>query len=260
VNYDSVMQPCHDETIFAWIHDGRLPFGSRKDPGWTGNFVSNLLPQSFEAYVKILHPIDADYRGVDNPLSPNEIAILKIPPCEKLKSFVVGLREKSLGTRVRWKALAELLDVPFAPEINIEWYRAKLEDGWCWPHLLSGPDDATLGEDCLAELTSVLAQFAGDQESFFRFSRWPFAPEEKPRLFQGTLLELSPFLQAEHYQFPPEYWWPTGRAWCVCSDYDLQFTVVGGSRDLISNLLANAVLECIEVTPQTRIDNSAPLP
>ena len=254
------MQPCPDETLFRWIHDGRIPYTNRMDLSWRGNFVSNLLPQSFEAYVKVLHRIDANYRGVDNPLSPSEVAILRIPPCKKLKSFVVGLRERSLGTRVRWKALAEFLDVPFAPEINVGWYRAKLEDGWCWPHLLSGPGDATLGDDCLSELISLLARATADEASFFRFSRWQLPHEDKPRLFQGKLPELSAFLQSGRYQFAPEYWWPASRAWCVCSDYDLQFTVIGGSRDLISILLTNSVLECIEVAPQTRIDNSAPLP
>jgi hypothetical protein len=253
------MQPCHDETVFGWIHDGRLPFGDRKNPEWRGNFVSNLLPQSFEAYVKVLHRIDANYQGVDNPLSPSEIAILRIPRCEKLKSFVLGLRERSVGTRVRWKALAELLGVPFAPEINIAWYREKLEDRWCWPHLLSGPSDATLGDDCLDELISVLARFTGDQ-AFFRFSRWQFVLEGSPRLFQGAVPELSTFLQAGNYRFAPEYWWPTSRAWCVCSEYDLQFTVIGGPKGLISILLENPVLECIEVSPKTRIDYSAPLP
>ena len=67
-------------------------------------------------------------------------------------------------------------------------------------------------------------------------------------------------MKSGDYQFSPEYWWPPNRAWCVCSDYDLMFTVVGGSRHLISALLKSDVLECLEVTPQTRIDSLAPMP
>ena len=253
------MQPHHDETAFGWIREGRNAFKNRKDTDWKGNFVSNLLPQSFETYVKVLHRIDAHYENVDSPLSPSEIAILKIPPCDKLKSFVINLRDRSLDSRVRWKSLAEQLGVPFAPEINVSWYRKKLEEE-CWPRFLAGPDDATLGDGCFTEFVSVLNRFTPNERCFFRFSRWQFIDEEKPLLFEGGLEELTAFLQEGCYQFAPEYWWPNNRAWCVCSDYDLQFTVVGGSKSLGSALMTNAVLECIEVTPQTRIDYSAPMP
>jgi hypothetical protein len=254
------MQACPDETAFDWIRDGRRPFKSRKDPDWTGNFVSNVLPESFEAYVKVLHRIDARYETIDNPLSPSEIAILKIPPCEKLKSFVIARREQSLGTRVRWKDLANLLGVPFTPEINVSWYRKKLEDGWCWPAFLGGPSDAVLGDGCFDELISLLDRCTGDQSFFFRFSRWQFPHEDSPRMFEGVIEHLATFLETERYQFAPEYWWPGNQTWCVCSEYDLQFTLVGGPKGLISAVTTNAVLECIEVTPQTRIDYSAPMP
>jgi hypothetical protein len=253
------MQPHQDDAAFAWIRDGKIPFRSKRDIDWRGDFVSNLLPASFENYIKILHRIDAHYENVDNPLTPNEIAILRIPPCEKLKSFVVGLRDQSLGTRVRWKILAEQLGVTFAPEINAAWYRKKLEDA-CWPRFLSGPSDATLGDGCLTELTSLLQSFTSHGGCFFQFSRWQFPHEERPRLLEGDVEELVSFLREGRYRVGPQYWWPRERTWCVCSEYDFQFTVVGCSRKVGAALLANAVLECIEVTPQTRIDYSAPMP
>jgi hypothetical protein len=62
------------------------------------------------------------------------------------------------------------------------------------------------------------------------------------------------------YLVGPEYWWPTEKNWCICSEYDLSFTVVAGPGNLIARLLASQVLECIEVTPDTRIDSLAPMP
>jgi hypothetical protein len=43
-------------------------------------------------------------------------------------------------------------------------------------------------------------------------------------------------------------------SWCVCSDYDLTFTIVAGSKELVSRVLNDVTLEAIQVTPQTRID------
>jgi hypothetical protein len=254
------MQVCADDDSFGWIDAGRIPFKKRDQPDWQGNFVANLLPRSFEAYVKILHRIDANYYHVDHPLSPSEIAILKIPRCEALRDFILNLRESNLGTRVRWKDLCALLSVPFAPEINIAWYVRKLEEQHCWPRLLYGPGDAALDVEGLAELVSVLSSLTPNERSFFRFARWQFPREETPRLFTGELEELQEFLQSGKYQVGPEYWWPSNRAWCVCSEYDLQYTIVGGTRKLISMLLGNPILECIQIEPQTRIDYQTTAP
>jgi hypothetical protein len=43
----------------------------------------------------------------------------------------------------------------------------------------------------------------------------------------------------------------------VRSDYDLEFTIMGGGRIPISTILLNELLACIELTPRTRIDSFA---
>jgi len=81
-----------------------------------------------------------------------------------------------------------------------------------------------------------------------------------PFLFRGTLEEIDEFPTGKRYRFGPEYWWPLDRSWCVCTDYDLTITVVGGSSQLVAALLSHSILECLEVTPRTRIDGLAPIP
>jgi len=63
----NVMRPCTDQAAFEWIRNGREEFLASDNPNWKGNFVSHLLPKSFEAYAKILHQIDASYKNIDNP-------------------------------------------------------------------------------------------------------------------------------------------------------------------------------------------------
>jgi hypothetical protein len=135
-----------------------------------------------------------------------------------------------------------------------------MEEPGCWPRFLGGPDDASLSAEELSAVLSVLQHFAGNQDSFFRFSEIAFIATDKPIQFCGTLDELSTFLAHGKYQFTPEYWWPAGHSWCVCSDYDLSFTMVAGSRELVSDVLNDATLEAIQVTPQTRIDGYVPMP
>jgi hypothetical protein len=257
----NVMQPCPDDE-FEWIRTRREKPRARNTPNWKGNFVSQLMPIRFESYAKILHSIEASYKNIDDPhpLTEREIAVLKIPPCTILKSFVVSLREEGRGPRIRWKTLAQLLGVPFEPEICHEWFRASMEEPICWPRFLSGPDDGNLNAEEFPEVLSILRAFSGNQDSLFRFAEWAFTKRNKPLIFRGVLDELPTFLADKSYRITPEYWWPTDRSWCLCSEFDLKFTIVGGSKNLISAVLNNATLEALEVTPQTRIDDSAPMP
>jgi hypothetical protein len=252
------MQPEHDEVVYDWIRGGRYKVAESRPPNWAGISVAQLIPPAFDAYAKILHRIEAHYENIDNPLSPVEVALLRIPSCEPLESFVKSRRDTSIDNRVRWKELAELLNVPFAPEICHEWYRKKLGDTWCWPHLLSGPGDGKLKAEECTELASTLKAFTDREECFFRFSDIPFVNSREPKLFKGALDEVCGFLTGRYFGF--EYWWPPDQSWCVCSDYDLHFTLVGGSGRLTSALLASSVLECIEVTAQNRVDVFAPMP
>jgi hypothetical protein len=255
------MVPEHDHSTFDWIRIGREDVAERGTPDRSGIFVSNLIPPSFESYAKILHSIHPHYESIDNPLSECERAVLRIPSCEPLKSFIEARRFDSAGSRIRWKQLAELLNVPFAPAIKHEWYRKKLEDPWCWPRLLRGPDDGRLSDEEYQALISILNSATENKECLFRFSDIPFyapANSTKPQLLRGTLDQVCDFQKENKLSF--EYWWPSDRSWCVCSDYDLEFTIAAGSRRLVSKLLRNEVLECIEITLQTRVDHFAPMP
>jgi hypothetical protein len=253
-----LIHPENNETVFDWIRHGR----AEKKPGGDrpqAVFVSNLFPSIFETYARVLHRIDARSDDIDTPLSPVENAVLNIASCEPLRSFVQHRRAKSLGNRVRWKELAELLDVPFTPEICGEWFRQKLTDPWCLSRFLRASAPGRK-EEC-AELVSSLTRVTTGSECFFRFSDIPFyakVRQNEPRLFRGGLNEICTFTKGRNLDF--EYWWPPDHCWCVCSDYDLSVTIVAGNEQLTSDLLTSNVLECIQTTAQSRLDPFVPMP
>src|SRR5262249_27909528 len=55
----------------------------------------------------------------------------------------------------------------------------------------------------------------------------------------------------------PRYWWPEDKAWCIYTDPDLCFSLIGGNSQLINALIDNQSLEVIALTDDTRIDNNA---
>jgi hypothetical protein len=47
----------------------------------------------------------------------------------------------------------------------------------------------------------------------------------------------------------PNLWWPADRAWCVASEIDLQWTYVGGPSGLIDAILADHRIEALPAAP-----------
>jgi hypothetical protein len=247
---------------FGWIKNRREKPAPREGQNWPGCSLSVLLPPNFEAYAKILHRVTANYQHIDNPypFTEKEIAILKIPACTEMRSFVETRREKGEGPRIRWKELADFLGVPFEPGICHAWFFANMSETACWSRFLYGPAEGNLDYEELSEIVSILRPFTGDQECFLRFAEIPLIHTDKPLLFAGPLDEVVEFGKENNYQFSPEYVWPSDRNWCVCSDFDCEFTFVGGPRELISAILASNEFEAFQITPQTRIDYHVPMP
>jgi hypothetical protein len=44
-------------------------------------------------------------------------------------------------------------------------------------------------------------------------------------------------------------WWPEDRSWCVASEIDLRWTYVGGSSELIAQILSDERIEALPATP-----------
>jgi hypothetical protein len=252
------MQPLQDETAFEWIREIRDGIGLAKPspaPQGPGIFISDLIPPQYEAYARILGRFDAGYDDIDNPLSRSEQKVLRITDCEPLKSFVLKRRGTSPTPRIRWEEMAALLDLPYVAEINFAWFRRRM-DGWCVSRLTTGKWPGN--EEC-EELISILTLFTASEECFFRMpSHYIYHPRLQPMFYSGRLSEASTFLQERKTVF--EYWWPPDRRWCFCWDSDIGTTIIGGSKDLISALLANPVIECIEASPSTRVDSEVPIP
>jgi hypothetical protein len=255
------MQPCADSE-FDWIRSGRLKPAPTENQPWPGCLLSVLLPPRFDAYAKILHRITANYQHIDHPdpFTENEIAILEIPPCPELSSFVQTKREKGEDPNIRWKEIASYLGVPFEPQICHAWFRAGMKEPACWPRFLYGPAEGNLDHEELSEIVSILRPFTGHQKCFIRFAEIPLIGTDKPLLFAASLDEVAEAGKENNYQFSPEYIWPSDRSWCLCSDFDFEFSFVGGTQEMVSAILNNDTLEAFQIRDDMRVDYRVPMP
>jgi hypothetical protein len=254
------VKPIYDPSAFDWVIESRSPFPAEINTV-TGVELSRVIPLKFERYAKILHWLDGHYENIDRPLCADGIAVLNLPDCAVVRNLVIEKRRSSSTSRILWRDAANALGLPFAPGLNHSWFSTRLKPHpECWPRFIYGPGEGALeGAEC-NELASLLTVVTGKQECWFRLAEMPFIATEQNLLFTGTLDEVESFFVNGTFQFTPEYWWPSDRTWCVCSDYDLPFTIVGGQSVLIDSLLRSEVLECIEIATDTRVDYLTPIP
>ena len=241
--------------------------------GARGGTVAGCLPALFPAYAKIFHPIYEDLSVQDDQLTWDQAdkasAAAPEPETEtgRILADVLGGSTLVYGgaspgarlVRIRWAELAGRLGVPFVPTLSAASFTRRFPSG-SWPRHLVGPDEGSLAGPERDELISVLRGHTNAGRILYRFWFLATAGWDRDKLFEGSLGEASLFPSDElGVRCTPTHWFPVDRSWLVCSDYDLTFSLIGGSEDLIRELLHHPVLECVRVSSTTRVDGKADL-
>ena len=224
------MEQLKDHGAFDWIAHSRDPKGFA---------VSRLVPPVFSAYRKILHPILRDLSIGDRLLSWDQAV------------GATGWAGRAPdgpfpSTRVLWRELAAQYAVEFTPQITDDSF-TRVFPGRSWPRYLVGPHEGTLDEESCRRLIDILTSHAGTQRCFFYYDLIATRSLEA-LLYVGRLDQVLSTFQIERAHGTPSYWWPEDRTWCVCTDWDLTYTIVGGSSDVALAVDNDAVLESVQLS------------
>ena len=76
------------------------------------------------------------------------------------------------------------------------------------------------------------------------------APGREYLVLRGPLSSVSELATSLGGQ-SPNLWWPVDHSWCVATEIDLDWTYVGGSEALISDVLTD---QCLEALPAQSSD------
>lgn len=231
---------------FEWIKQGIKSIVISSDENWKGNTVGNLLPNRFERYIKILHPMCKDKYFTDkNALWNDRLDVEGVP-----------------GERILWRELAKEYNVQFIPEITVDAFFR--ENDKMWPRYLFAPDEGTLEKEQVCEIVNILKSLSC-KKYFYYYDLLKTSDWSQDILFEGNLEGLFELMELDdirdsfedNWKFSPSYWWDENKTVCICSDYDLTFTIVGCESKLFTSFMKSRELECIEVMYDTRIDYKA---
>ncbi len=210
------------------------------------NVTSSVIPSGFEAYVRILHPVQ---EGHGEPL-------------------------------VRWADVARWSGVALVP--SIQWWEVALPEvtpDAAPPWRSQGPREGSLSHADTIEMVDVLSRRSSELCLFGVWEGYgggvavegpdaqllPHRVEEaltfelpwrSYELFEGPVEGAMCFHTSRHQS--PNLWWPQDRSWCVASEIDLPWTYVAGSRELVSDVLASTRLEALEASPDDPIGRALP--
>lgn len=240
-------------SCFDWIKSSTT---TSKEPS-----VSDCIPPLFEAYCKVLHTIYIDtsiedlnitwddYIKSNRDFNPDD-------PIENLLSnatYNYGQPDEDFeGVQVSWKDLAKSFNIKFVPELNAESFTKKFKNG-SWPRYLVGPTEGLLTEQETNTIINIISDMYPNEDVYFRFFLMSTIKLENDLFFKGKLTDYLLFQNSKEVISSPNHVWPQSKEWCVCTDYDLTFTLIGGSRQLINNFLNSDDLECLEVLPKTGV-------
>ncbi len=240
-----MIRKMNDLTTYEWIEEETVSI----DPiNWNGGRVCNLIPNRYTHYCKIMNSTFYRDRGItDETLLWNQI-----PPNEEVTI--------DLGEGITLKELAKKYDITFDNKISTKAIERKLGG---YPRYLIFPDEGRINMDVLKEMTQVLAPFNEHKSCYFFYNilkligRIPEEEVENGHLYTGKLKDIFTIYNKGEMDglASPTYWWPEDRSWFISTDYDLDFTIFGGGKQLFNALMSNEKLECIEVDLDTRVDN-----
>jgi hypothetical protein len=216
--------------------------------------VGSVVPTGFAAYARILHPAFTR----EAPVRWAEVAVWSgrvIHPEVQFHALVPAAPQDRLGTEPfvypprngvlpesQVRALATLLS------------RHTTSQDRCWFCLWEG--FGYLNEGAVAWVRAYyLGSWAGRwarwrdkhlRVSIRRPKRRPVRTNlVRPNTARSYLLFSGSITQAAGWQDGPNLWWPDDRAWCVASEIDLPYTYVGGSKELIEEILHEPALEAL---------------
>ena len=259
-----------DPSVGDWLRPRLGPFGA---------VVGSLVPQGYEAYARVLHPMyDEAYAPVTwasvaavtgRVVHPTAQSVAGGGTARRPRTPGEAAREpRGRGGRVAWRragrgvrgrsgcrAIARVLARHTGSDLVAAFWEGTSWTGgavvWLWsgpagevPPSMSAPDD--LDPEVLDGPKLDLPHRA--------YVLFRAGPDDLVDLADGRArADVDPFRPAGR---TPNLLWPVDEAWCLATEVDLDSTVVGGTRALVDDLLAAPGLEVVEVTETDALGSS----
>lgn len=241
------------------LHDGAIAQSVQRMTRWR---VRHDIPPIYDAYLKLLHPIweNLEVSDFEETWDAWDKARRGPKPAglASIRDIVWGVGTLRRGSpdhtyparRILWRELADRFGVRMRPTISADAF-AEVFPGGSWPRRLVGPSEGQLEPEDAAVLAAHLRRHTPVGWCWLYF--WCLTTQDgAQRLFRGDLSELpDAWVAHEMLRLSPTRWFPDDLSWSVFTDYDSAETLLGCSRRLADDLLADPRIEVVEIASDT---------
>lgn len=221
-----------------WIGPRLSPFDEYR--------TTSIVPTGFEAYARILHPAQLPEEG--RPLVRwSDVAHWSGVPISGLVQWHdIALPQFAPSSEPPWRGQGPREGSPYVGDVDalidhLAHYTADTETCFfcVWVGYLGGSVAvfAPLGAP------PVIPPHRDLPERVVSLPQRKYGLIEAPLSFASSLDAVS-----DSFHKTANLWWPEDHAWCIASEIDLRWTYVGGSSELIAQILSDERLEALPAT------------
>lgn len=211
------------------------------NPMMKGNTIEFLFPTQFERYCKIFHPF---------ALSPNydkmkgeewnmngERAIEYLEGRDFEHSIAIDNYEPKPQ-----RLLAQFFNQKFDKHFTTDSVSKKWGNNQ--PKWLLCPDEGTLDKSILSEITALLGKYSSSDICFFHYVLYAIESYEET-IFEGLIDEFPKTIDLG-LAGTPNTVWPESKEWYLYTNYDADYSLIGGKKELINEILSSKIIEALE--------------
>lgn len=253
------MRRLEDFSVLNWIPDFEREPGAQEKVKISPPTIQEIFPQSIPAYAKIFHRIHIKKKiSKGKKHSVVENTEVDFGNSEENKIINEFLNEATFdysaalpflkGPTIHWREVCKSLGIELTPDLTIRTIAAKFRESINgWPENLIGPCEGSLDEGEFKSLILFFKKFSSTENCFCFYEEITTGFWEGDELSFGKFENLFKFAKTHSNSLSPTYWWAEDQTWLVYTDYDSTFSLVGGSEDLIKNMVKMNSFECLKL-------------
>jgi hypothetical protein len=193
-------------------------------------------PLIFESYAIILHPFWINWKAKDLTTSG-----LKISEDQT---------DNSDFKRVSWRHFFSIYGKSFNLETAYKTQEELSEElRKDYPSYVWFPGEGDCESEELTFVLQQVSQLYGDIIANYYYCLLKTEKWETEHIYRGRLSEFAELKFQADIRDNPTAIFSDDKKWCIVSDYDLPFTYIGGSTELIDSIVSNSDFEIFKLTP-----------
>jgi len=201
-------------------------------------YLTMCCPLIFEKYVVVLHPYWINY---------------EVKKLIKAGSIIPNdLKKKYEFESLNWVDFFQNYGKKFDFDTALlkqEEIRKELLNPQ-WPEYVWFPAEGDLENKNLIAVRNAIKDTYGDVEVNYYYCLLKTRDIESEIIYKGKLSQLEQLWAKDDIRDNPTAIFPNSKEWCVVTDYDLPYTYIGGSNELIQKLLESKNLDIFSIEPR----------